>query len=1026
MLQKPQLKNSLKKHLQTFRPVTLERPKALLPLANAPLIDYALEWLSGSKIVDEIVVFACAHARAIEAHLISAGWMRPDASSSSSSSSTPASAASPQHGGGSSAPAAVSRGPRVSVAVSTAAASVGDALRALEQSDRLTSDFVLVSADVVANVDLKEAVRAHRERRSRDRSAIATLLVRGGVTREQRARLGEAGVCYVVDPSSMRLLAVAEDDRQNQRRQQRGGIASLGPSPAKNQQQQAGGDLKNKAPLLLDTRLFGERDAVSLRSDLSPAHAAILSPEAAMLFSDNFDYSSFDADFVAGTLAEEELGNKIFLHVVEGPSSSVSPPPSSSPSVSPSLPSSSAYLASVANLRAFDAVGRDVAARWSWPSAASPDGNGAPLYSSPSTAAAAAAPTTSRASESESKQAATSWGRPTYRGGRSLLYRESGVRAARGAALGPDAVVGAGARIGAGAVVAGGSVVGRDSAIGSRAAVVGSVLGRRCVVGDGAVVLSSLLCDGAVVLPGARVERGCVLSFGVVVGAGSVVPAFSRVSLMRPKQASREGGGDGDGDGAHYSSDEAPDGFGRPGLATTSDEDDLEEGSGDDDLDSDDSGDDDHGVDADPCSSAGSEINEDEAIVGSSASSMMRRRRAAQERKGGAEAASAGAKKRQGRGKKQKGLPAPSVGPPRAVAAAAVAAAGGGGPPADLAFDASIVGSGGAGYLWPSCSDPGAPGLPPPTAEELRGEIAAAASQGCGGSDESDDDVFYGRNAAPLGRGGGVARGNAALMAATSAQQQQWQQQQQQPPSSSLASATGAKEAEEAAAAAEADDPDFHFRREVAETFLRCALLDYEEDLVVIELNSLKIAEDKAFADVARALAVAAIALAAPPPISSSSDSGSGSGGGSRPEFAALYAPGPVPDVSAPAGRRELLSRVKLLLNRWGALLRRFLRDGDDQVELLLTLEEFCGEEGCFASTISAHGRAFAAVFKELLHALYEADVVEEESLLAWADEKAHADASERRFLEKAMPLIQWLREASSEEEGEESGDDED
>ena len=90
-----------------------------------------------------------------------------------------------------------------------------------------------------------------------------------------------------------------------------------------------------------------------------------------------------------------------------------------------------------------------------------------------------------------------------------------------------------------------------------------------------------------------------------------------------------------------------------------------------------------------------------------------------------------------------------------------------------------------------------------------------------------------------------------------------------------------------------------------------------------------------------------------------------------------------------------------------------------------MTLEEFCGEEGCFASTVSAHGAAFAGVFKELLHALYEADVVEEEALLAWADEKRDADASERRFLEKAAPLIAWLREASSEEE-EEDGDEDD
>ena len=38
---------------QTFRPVTLERPKALLPLAGSPLISYALEWLAAGG-VDEV------------------------------------------------------------------------------------------------------------------------------------------------------------------------------------------------------------------------------------------------------------------------------------------------------------------------------------------------------------------------------------------------------------------------------------------------------------------------------------------------------------------------------------------------------------------------------------------------------------------------------------------------------------------------------------------------------------------------------------------------------------------------------------------------------------------------------------------------------------------------------------------------------------------------------------------------------------------------------------------------------------
>lgn len=42
------------------------------------------------------------------------------------------------------------------------------------------------------------------------------------------------------------------------------------------------------------------------------------------------------------------------------------------------------------------------------------------------------------------------------------------------------------------------------------------------------------------------------------------------------------------------------------------------------------------------------------------------------------------------------------------------------------------------------------------------------------------------------------------------------------------------------------------FKKEVSETFFRCIKLGYEQDLAVIELNGLKIAEDRTFADCAR------------------------------------------------------------------------------------------------------------------------------------------------------------------------------
>eukprot|EP00884_Botryococcus_braunii_P016067 jgi/Botrbrau1/3143/Bobra.0070s0110.1 len=94
---------------------------------------------------------------------------------------------------------------------------------------------------------------------------------------------------------------------------------------------------------------------------------------------------------------------------------------------------------------------------------------------------------------------------------------------------------------------------------------------------------------------------------------------------------------------------------------------------------------------------------------------------------------------------------------------------------------------------------------------------------------------------------------------------------------------------------------------------------------------------------------------------------------------------------------------------------------GRGQVELLLTFEEFCGEEGVFEST-GDKGSTFAPVFAQVLKALYDKDIVEEKAFLDWADEKEHAEEHERAFLAKASKFITWLREAEEEDED----DDED
>ena len=46
---------------ERFKPITLQTPRALIPVANCPTIEYTLEFLAGIG-VQEILIFCRAHA----------------------------------------------------------------------------------------------------------------------------------------------------------------------------------------------------------------------------------------------------------------------------------------------------------------------------------------------------------------------------------------------------------------------------------------------------------------------------------------------------------------------------------------------------------------------------------------------------------------------------------------------------------------------------------------------------------------------------------------------------------------------------------------------------------------------------------------------------------------------------------------------------------------------------------------------------------------------------------------------------
>ena len=70
---------------------------------------------------------------------------------------------------------------QVVVELAVACTSAGDAFRSLDQKDLVKNTFVLVSGDVVTNMDLAAAYREHRERRQASPAAILTLARRSAL-----------------------------------------------------------------------------------------------------------------------------------------------------------------------------------------------------------------------------------------------------------------------------------------------------------------------------------------------------------------------------------------------------------------------------------------------------------------------------------------------------------------------------------------------------------------------------------------------------------------------------------------------------------------------------------------------------------------------------------------------------------------------------------------------------------------------------------------------------------------------------
>ncbi|KMT14763.1 hypothetical protein BVRB_4g075290 [Beta vulgaris subsp. vulgaris] len=239
-----------------FRPITLERPKVLLPLVGIPMIDYSLAWLESAG-VEEVFVFCCAHSKQVIHYLEKSQWFKhPNMA--------------------------------VSTIESHNSISAGDALRLIYERNVIHGDFVLITGDTVSNMSLAEALQEHKERKKKDSNAVMTMIIKkskpSAITHQ--SRLGTDELFMAINPDTNQLLYYEDKADPVQ------------------------------GTITLEKSLLADNSSVSLHYDMQDCYIDICAPEVLSLFTDNFDYQLLRRDFLKGLLVDDIMDYKIYTHEI--------------------------------------------------------------------------------------------------------------------------------------------------------------------------------------------------------------------------------------------------------------------------------------------------------------------------------------------------------------------------------------------------------------------------------------------------------------------------------------------------------------------------------------------------------------------------------------------------------------------------------------------------------------------------------------------------------------------------------------
>nr|CCA17620.1 translation initiation factor eIF2B subunit epsilon putative [Albugo laibachii Nc14] len=246
---------------QAFLPISAEKAQVLLPVANVPVIEYAMEALVSSG-VQEIIVFCSQHYSSIKSYIENVSRISKQIS--------------------------------VRCITSCDCSTVGDALREVDQQQLIHSDpFIMMRGDVITNIDLKRALAKHQQLKKIDPHCVMTTIFKViSATFHAKSTYHNTNIRTFDDEL---VLGINSDTRQ---------LLMYQNDP-------------NRSGMKLSSEVMVQHESVSIRSDVFDSYIDICSPEVLLKFAENFDYQDIRQDFLHNEVQNHELGDKFYAYIDE-------------------------------------------------------------------------------------------------------------------------------------------------------------------------------------------------------------------------------------------------------------------------------------------------------------------------------------------------------------------------------------------------------------------------------------------------------------------------------------------------------------------------------------------------------------------------------------------------------------------------------------------------------------------------------------------------------------------------------------